>query len=65
MTEVNVVTEQKDEEQFADILLLLVAIERLVSLELAADVGQLFVDSLYLSLLTLAYLIYHKVNTER
>lgn len=65
MTEVNVVTEQKDEEQFADILLLLVAIERLVSLELAADIGQLFVDSLYLSLLALAYLTYHKVNTER
>ena len=54
MSEVDVVTEKEDEEQFADILFLLVAVQRLVALELGADVCQLFVDPLDLRLLGLA-----------
>ena len=54
MAEVDVVSEQEDEEQLADVLLLLVAVQGLVALELGADVGQLLVDPLDLGLLAFA-----------
>ena len=46
--------EQEDEEQLADVLLLLVAVQRLVALEFRTNVGQLFVDALDLGLLAFA-----------
>lgn len=54
MAKVNVMAQQEDEEQLAHILLLLVAIQRLVSLELGADIGKLLVDALNFCLLALA-----------
>lgn len=45
MTEINIMAEQKDEQKFADVLLFLVPIEGFVAFELAANVGQLFVDA--------------------
>lgn len=53
VAEVDVVSEQEDEEQLADVLLLAVAIESLVPFELGADVGQLFVDPLDFGFLAL------------
>lgn len=50
---VDVMAEEEDEEQLADILLLAVAVQRLVALELGADVGQLLVDALDLRLFAL------------
>lgn len=38
MTEVDVVAQQEDEEQFADILLLLITVQRFVAFELISDV---------------------------
>lgn len=57
MAEINVVAEQKDEEQFAHVLLFLVAIERFVAFELAANVGQLLVDALDFRLFAFAWKI--------
>lgn len=54
MAKVYVMSEQEDEEQLAHVLLLLVAVQGLVPLEFAADVGQLFVDPLDFRLLALA-----------
>ena len=54
MAKVDVMSQQEDEEQLADIFLLLVAIKRLVALELATNVGQLLVDTLDLGLFALA-----------
>ena len=54
MTEVDVVSEEENEEQLAHVLLLLVAVQRLVTLELGPDVGELLVDTLHLRLLALA-----------
>lgn len=51
MTKVNIVTKQEYEQQFADIFLLLIPIQSFVSLELIANIGQLFVDSFDLSFL--------------
>ena len=72
LTEVNIVTQQEDEQELADIFLLLVAIQCFIALksvfgigsstrgwrregylELAPDVGQLFVYPLDLGLFTL------------
>lgn len=55
VAKVNVMSEQEDEQQLAHVLLLLVAIQRFVALEFTANVGQLFVDSLYLRLLAFAW----------
>ena len=52
--EVDVVAEEKDEQQLAHVLLLLVTIERLFTLELGANVRQLLVDTLQLRLFALA-----------
>ena len=38
MAKVDVVAEEEDEEQFADILLLLVSVQRLVTLELGSGI---------------------------
>lgn len=46
--------QQEDEKQLADIFLLLIPIQSLVSFKLATDVGKFFIDALDLSLLTLA-----------
>ena len=54
MSKVDVMAEEEDEEQLADVLLLLVAVQGLVALELGADVGQLLVDPLDLGLLAFA-----------
>lgn len=54
MAKVNVMSEQEDEEQLAHVLLLLVAVQRLVALEFAPDIGQLLIDPLDLGLLALA-----------
>lgn len=54
MAKVYVMSEQEDEEQLAHVLLLLVAVQGLVPLEFAADVGQLFVDPLDFRFLALA-----------
>lgn len=63
-------SQQEDEEQLADILLLTIAIQCLVPLELGADVGQLLIDPLDLCLLALtwvrsgaAILVWIQVNT--
>ena len=53
VSKVDVMAEQEDEEQLADVLLLAVAIQGLVPFKLGADVGQLFVDPFDLSLLAL------------
>lgn len=55
VSEVDVVAQQEDEEQLADVLLLAVAVQSLVTLELGADVGQLLVDPLDLSLLAFTW----------
>lgn len=55
MPEIDVMAQQKDEEQLADILLLAVAIQSFVPLELGADIGQLLVDALDLSFFALAW----------
>lgn len=51
MAEVDVMAQEKDEEQLTHVLLLTVSIQSLVSFKLGADVGQLFIDALDLSLL--------------
>lgn len=55
MSKVDVVAQQEDEEQLADVLLLAVAVQSLVALELGADVGQLLVDPLDLRLLAFTW----------
>lgn len=55
VSEVDVVAQQENEEQLADVLLLAVAVQRLVALELGADVGQLLVDPLDLRLLAFTW----------
>ena len=54
VTEVDVVAEEEDEKEFADVLFLLIPVEGLVALELGPDVGQLLVDALHLRLFALA-----------
>jgi hypothetical protein len=44
MAEVDVMTQEEDEQQLADVLLLLISIQRLISLEFTPDIGQLLVD---------------------
>lgn len=56
MSEIDVMTQKKDEQQLADILLLAVAIQSFVTLELGADVGQLLVDALDLSFFALTWI---------
>ena len=51
VSKVDVMAEQEDEEQLADILLLAVAIQGLVPLKLGANVSQLFIDPLDLGFL--------------
>eukprot|EP00053_Salpingoeca_punica_P018318 m.179257 g.179257 ORF g.179257 m.179257 type:complete len:985 (-) comp17405_c2_seq2:11-2965(-) len=55
VAKLDLMAQQKDEEQLADVLLLLVAVERLLVAELGADVGQLLVDALVLGLARLAF----------
>ncbi len=55
VAKINVVTKQKDEEQFANIFLLLIAVERLVALELRSNIGEFFVDTLDLGFSTFAF----------
>lgn len=50
VSKVDVMAQQEDEEQLADVLLLAVAVQSLVALELGADVGQLLVNPLDLCL---------------
>lgn len=54
MTKVNVIAEEKDEEQLADVLFLLVAIKGFVALEFISYIRQLLVDSLYFRLFAFA-----------
>ena len=53
MSKVNVMAQQKNEEQLADILLLAVPIQSFVPFKLGTNVGQLLVDSFNLSFLAL------------
>ena len=46
VAEIDVMAEQKDEQQLAHVLLLLVAVQRFVPFEFAPNVGQLLVDAL-------------------
>ena len=46
VAEVDVVAQQEDEQQLADILLLAVAVQGLVPFELGADIGQLLINAL-------------------
>jgi len=46
-------TQKENEQEFADILFLLVTVQCFVPLELGPDVGQLFVDSLNFGLFAL------------
>lgn len=52
---VNVMAEEKDKEQLADVFLLLIAIKGLVSFKFGSYVGQLLVDPLDFSLFTFAW----------
>lgn len=52
MAEINVMAEEKDEEQFADVFLLLIAIEGFVAFEFASYIGQLFVYPFHLGFFT-------------
>lgn len=54
MAEVNVVTQQKYEQQFTDIFLLLITVQCLVTLKFTSNVSQLLVDTLNLGLLAFA-----------
>lgn len=54
MAKVDVVTEKKNEQQLANIFLLLVSIQGLVALEFVSDVGQFFVNPLYFGFFTFA-----------
>lgn len=54
MAEVNVVTQQKYEQQFTDIFLLLITVQCLVTLKFTSNVGQLLVDTLDFGLLAFA-----------
>ncbi len=54
MPEINVMAKKKYKQQFTDIFLLLVSIERFVAFEFAPNVGQFFVNTLYLCFLALA-----------
>lgn len=54
MSKVNVMAEQEDKEQLADILLLAVAIESFVPFKLGTNVGQLFIDPFDLGFLAFA-----------
>lgn len=60
VAKVDVMAQQKDEQQFADILLLAVAIQRLVTFEFGADVGQLLVNTFDLCFLTLTWKKYEE-----
>lgn len=51
MSKVDIVTEKKNEQQLANVFLLLVAIECLVSFEFTANVCEFFIDSLDLCFL--------------
>lgn len=55
MAKIDVMPKQKDEQQFAYIFLLLIAVQRFVTFEFASDVGQLLVDTLDFSLFAFAY----------
>ena len=46
MTEINVMAEKEDEEELANVFLLLVAVQSLVAFEFRPNVGQLLVDPL-------------------
>lgn len=46
MAKVNIVAQQEYEQQFTDIFLLLVAVQRFIAFEFAANVSQFLVDTL-------------------
>lgn len=56
MSKVDVVTQQEDEQQLADIFLLLIAVESLVAFELTSNVRQLLIHTLHLRLFAFAYI---------
>ena len=47
MAKVNVMAQQEDKEQLANVFLFLVAIKSLVAFEFGSNVGQFFVDALH------------------
>lgn len=55
MAKVDVVTEKENEQQLANIFLLLVSIQGLVALEFVSDVGEFFVNSLNFGFFALAF----------
>lgn len=54
MAEVDVMTQEKNEQQLAHIFLLLIAVERLVAFEFTSNVRQLLVHALYFRLFAFA-----------
>lgn len=54
MAEIDVVAQQKDEQQLANIFLFLVTVQRFVAFKFATNIGQLFVYALYFSLFAFA-----------
>lgn len=54
MTKVNVMAEQKYEQQLAHILLFLITVQSLISFELTSNVGQFFVYTLDFGLFAFA-----------
>lgn len=54
MAKIDVMPKQKDEQQFAYIFLLLIAVQRFITFEFASNIGQLLVDTLDFSLFTFA-----------
>lgn len=54
MAEVDVVAEEEDEQQLANIFLLLIAVECLVAFELTSNIRQLLVHALHFRLFAFA-----------
>ena len=52
MPEIDVMPKEEDEEQFADVLFLLVAVQRLVALKLGSNIGQLLINPFYFGFFT-------------
>ena len=62
MSKVDVMSEQENEEQLADVLLLVIPVQCLVALELAANIGQFFIDAFRLGLF---HFQLHKKNKKK
>lgn len=54
MTKVDVMAQQEDEQQLADVFLLLIAVEGLVAFEFTSNVRELLVHALHFRLFALA-----------